>query len=224
MKHSSRSRLGIGKVEVILIAAAACLFSMAAIPNFGEMRVLSDVARTRRDLAAIAIAMESYHADNSGYPAAYRESPIDHFSTSSSMDRRLLTTPVAYLSKLPFDACRQGSPAYYRFYAVAYQSRITPPYYMRSYTTYPKTAWMAWGLGPDWVQNTGGYFPLPAIIANEALAAPQVGVDLNGNIIGRPPGYNGIPGYNGLRYDPTNGTVSWGDIYRFSALAAVRVN
>lgn len=217
MKHSSRSRLGIGKVEVILIAAAACLFAMAAIPNFGEMRVLSDVARTRRDLAAIAIAMESYHADNSGYPAAYRESPIDHFSASSSMDRRLLTTPVAYLSKLPFDACR-NSETYYRIYSIGYQARMTPPYYLRSYTSYPKTAWMAWGVGPDWVQNTGGYFPLPAIIANEALAAPQIGTDRNGTVIA------GSPGYCGLRYDPTNGTVSWGDIYRFSALAAVRVN
>lgn len=218
MKHLSRSRLGIGKIEVILIAAVACLFAMAAIPNFGEMRVRSDVARTKRDLAAIAIAMESYRADNTGYPAAYKESPIGGGSVSSSMDPRLLTTPVAYLSKIPFDACRQDTLSYYRFYAVGYQPRITPPYYLRSYSLYPKTAWMTWGLGPDWVTNAAGYFPLPAIIANEALAAPQIGNDRDGNVIG------GAPGYYGMRYDPTNGTVSWGDIYRFSALATVREN
>lgn len=215
----------ITNIEVILMATVVCLFAMAAAPNFLEMQVHSGVARVNNDLKKLAMAMEAYRADNATYPAHYACSPILPHTTSTSMDTRLLTTPVAYMSSFPSDIFRgianqstgSISSMAYRVYALGYTPRVNYPGYNRDYSVFPKTAWMTWSIGPDWVTNTGGYFPLPTIISNEALAVPRVGVDRNGYVIAG-------SGYYGLRYDPTNGTVSWGDIYRFSAEATRRIN
>ena len=69
---------------------------------------------------------------------------------------------------------------------------------------------MAWSFGPDLVTQTGSYRSLATIVANESLNAPQLG--------GQTPVEFGGGGsvYDGMRYDPTNGLVSVGDIYRHS--------
>jgi hypothetical protein len=76
---------------------------------------------------------------------------------------------------------------------------------------------MTWSLGPDLVTNTGSYFPLRAIIMNEARAMPYIGKNRNGFWLGG-------QGYNGMRYDPTNGTISYGDIYYFGGESKWREN
>lgn len=55
--------------------------------------------------------------------------------------------------------------------------------------------WMTWSIGPDLANNTDGYKSRKMLEANEALAHPAA--------------------FAGLRYDPTNGIVSPGDIYQF---------
>lgn len=222
--------LGMNTIEVILLSGFIAIFAMAALPRLSDSRLLADVARAKRDLASIAQAMEAYRLDNEGYPANDAHSPIFPHGSSVTTDRRLLTTPIAYLDQYPNDSFSKTEtlPArVYRLYAVAYIPRSASPYYLRSYTSYPKTSWMAWSYGPDMLTNTGGYFTLPAIIANEAApahgpwitSAPTLAeTDYDGRIIGP------LFSYNGIRYDPTNGEISNGDIYHFGSSALWRLN
>lgn len=218
--------LAMSKVEVVLLSAFVGLLAMAALPHFSELSILSDVAAVKRDLKAIGAAMESYRADHGTYPANNSDSPLPGHTTRSEVDQRLLTTPVAYMATMPVDPFRvMGNvgaqypiPTAYRIYAVSYTTITMYPGYYRSLSKYPKTAWNNWSVGPDWVTNTDGYRPLLRVLTNESGPIPQIGLDRTGNYIA------GSGSYYGLRYDPTNGSVSWGDIYWFGGDSADRIN
>ncbi len=219
-------RHGFTLIELLIVVAIIAILAAIAVPNFLEAQTRSRVSRTYNDLRTIALGMESYRIDNNTYPADYSASPLEfglpNHSTSTNMDNRLLTTPISYISTYPSDIFRimAGQPQNkYRIYALGYVVRSSEPGYLRDYHIFPKTAWMTWSLGPDTLTNTGGYFPEPAVIANEALELPRIGVDKDGNTINP-----GTSGYYGMRYDATNGTLSWGDIYRFEGESKTRLN
>ncbi len=153
--------------------------------------------------------MESYRIDNN------ITSPGRQFAAEDRVysARRRLLSPVAYAVRAPdiFNHAGRSAPGY-RIYALSYNSAGNPTYYL-----YPYTAWMTWSYGPDLVTNTGGYFSEKSVISNEALANPRIGVDRDGVIIN-----TGTTGWYGMRYDSTNGTTSWGDIYRFDGEAKTR--
>lgn len=221
-------RHGFTLIELLIVVAIIAILAAIAVPNFLEAQTRSRVSRAHNDLRTIALGMESYRIDNNSYPAHYNVSPLplDPHSTSTNMDNRLLTTPISYVSTFPADIFRimAGQAANkYRIYAVTYSvttpSSTYPSGYARDYSNFPKIAWMTWSLGPDTLTNTGGYFSERAVINNEALAMPRIGIDKDGVVINP-----GTSGYFGMRYDATNGTLSWGDIYRFEGEAKIRDN
>ncbi|MCE5230586.1 hypothetical protein LLG95_13475 [bacterium] len=218
-----RSNAGINTIEVILLSGFIALFAMAALPRFSDSRLFSDIARAKRDIASIALAMEAYRIDNAGYPASMLASPLPGKPYRDELDQQLLTTPVCYMDQVlndVFNPLMQPLPGY-RVYAVSYVSFPTPPYYRRSYSVYPKTSWMSWSSGPDRLSNTAGYYPLPRILQNEAetnYGGPAIGVDRYGRYIG------GTATASGMRYDPTNGEMSYGDLYHFGSEALIRLN
>ncbi|MCE5230584.1 hypothetical protein LLG95_13465 [bacterium] len=215
--RSNRSVFGFNLLEVALICGFIVLFAMAAMPRFSDAQVRSDVARVNRDLRKLAAAMESYRVDTGSYPCGV----VSGSGLMSACNPALLTSPVAYLNRYPTDIFRTMGDSRlavtYRIYGVAYTPWQKPPGYYRSYNLFPRTSWMTWSYGPDLLTNTGGYFPLPAVIANEASPAPLVGKDRNGNWIAG-------SSYYGLRYDPTNGTISYGDIFYFGGESRWRLN
>lgn len=220
--HSGRlAILGMNTFEVILLSGFVAVFAMAALPRLSDSRLLADAAHAKRDLAAIAQAMEAYRLDNAGYPPNQMHSPLPFAPYRSEIDKRILTTPVSYLEQVPGDVFAAGLISFdptYRVYAIAYVPRAETPYYYRNYDTYPKTHWMGWSMGPDQLANTDGYRTLPRIIQNESTTPSYIGVDRNGFWIGA------YGNYYGMRYDPTNGALSYGDIYRFQSDAMNRVN
>ncbi|MEN6627317.1 MAG: prepilin-type N-terminal cleavage/methylation domain-containing protein [Candidatus Sumerlaeia bacterium] len=215
-------RHGFTLIELLIVVAIIAILAAIAVPNFLEAQTRARVSRCQNDLRSIALAMESYRVDNNTYPAPRKHVTwLQPTQTGDPTDVRLLSTPVSYLTTFPSDIFRiiAGSPsAQYRMYALGYTPRSAAPGYNRSYDVYPRTSWMAWGLGPDMLTNTGGYFTEPYVIANEAKDNPAIGVDKNNVAIG-----SSTAAY-GMRYDPTNGTVSYGDIYRFEGEAKTRVN
>lgn len=206
-------------IELLIVVAIIAILAAIAVPNFLEAQTRARVSRAQNDLRSIALAMESYLIDNGGYPAGLYSPTGVELQSGCYYPR--LTTPITYISTYPVDVfmliagAAKGS---YRLYAVGYNPSTTSPFYYRSFSTYPRTAWMTWSLGPDLVTNADGYRPYGRVLINEALAVPQIGKDTNGNYIGA------SGSYWGMRYDPTNGTVSWGDIYRFEGLAKSREN
>lgn len=187
-------------IELLIVVAIIAILAAIAVPNFLEAQTRSRVSRVQSDLRVIALAMESYYVDNSGYPAAMNSGAVLPVLNAVASDPRLLTTPIAYVTTVPKDTFRDaaGLPSRdYLLYGVGYA-----PNGAASYTIYPRISWMTWSYGPDRVTRAGGYRTLPAIERNE------------GNPVQ----------WGGIRYDPTNGTVSDGDVYRFSAEAERRPN
>lgn len=216
-------RQGFTLIELLIVVAIIAILAAIAVPNFLEAQTRSRVSRTMNDLRTISLAMETYRIDNNTYAASEGDSPLGRpivngtASGRVEVDTRLLSTPISYVSSCPDDVFRRIagkdadpnvgslSPAY-RVYARNYPDTSW-------YLTYPRNAWMTWSIGPDILSNTGGYRSLPYVIANEASTAPGIGMDKDGNPI------NNNGAYKGIRYDSTNGTVSYGDIYRFEGEA-----
>ncbi len=214
---------GFTLIELLIVVAIIAILAAIAVPNFLEAQTRSRVSRAMNDLRTISLAMESYYVDNGGYPPSSGDSWLTSNTTSSYMAREHLTTPISYLNSIPADVFRVIGSAtnpmvqetIYRVYAVNYGAKANGG---PSYNKYPYNGWMTWTIGPDMLTNAHGYRTWPAILKNEGLGdAGAYGVDFTTD---QPIG--GSTGGNGLRYDPTNGTVSFGDIYRHEGEAKVR--
>jgi hypothetical protein len=80
---------------------------------------------------------------------------------------------------------------------------------------YPMDAYMMASVGPDLCISIGGFQTELEVINNEARGQ---NCRCGGCKTELGPGnweYIAAPGFAGLRYDPTNGTISYGDVYRF---------
>jgi type II secretion system protein G len=209
MKRSA----GFTLIELLIVVAVIAILAAIAVPNFLEAQTRSRVARVDNDLRTIALAMEAYYVDNGGYPAA----ELFFGGTAVTSDRRLLTSPISYLDSVPDDVFRKiagMSTPWYRVYAVCSKGRRDATFGTNPespYRMYPRDVWMTWSYGPDQLTQTAGYRSVTIdVIYNESLPVEQqaVGKDKFGNWIA-------ASNYHGMRYDPTNGTISIGDIYRF---------
>lgn len=224
-------RHGFTLIELLIVVAIIAILAAIAVPNFLEAQTRSRVSRVHNDLRTIALAMESYRVDNQSYPSwspqdgnyYNRGDIVNGAYTVPSWDApwmNLLTTPITYINSIPPDAFRivAGAANYsYRVYSVAYTPRTAAPGYFRDFKFYPRTGWMTWSWGPDTTDNSN-YLSQPTMLANEAKEHPDIGKDKNGYYI------DGTGSGKGMRYDPTNGTVSWGDVYRFAGDSIDHIN
>lgn len=191
-------------VNVVLAIVLVLIIAAIAIPNFLESDALAHLHKHQKQLRKIAAAMEAYRADWGTYPVSEKDSPLAGHGTGNEVDQRLLTTPNAYLEAIIPDGCRMRENEHndrkqsenYPIYAVAYVNAAP------SFTAYPRTAWMTWGIGNDGRSNTDGYRSLNSVIANEASTSPSLTA--------------------GIRYDPTNGPEEVGDIYQFGGDAEIK--
>jgi len=201
-----RSKLEIGftLIELLIVVAIIGILAAIAVPNFLQAQTRAKVARMNNDMRTLALVMELYLTDNNAYPPAYKNSWVLPYANHIDTDLRLLTTPIEYLNTpIPFDVFRSPKPVN----VSGTNLRVSGQCLMGTSSDYydkPINAWMSWSYGPDKEPQTGGFRPLPFILQVEALHLQN---PMN---------------YGGTRYDPTNGTVSYGDIYRFSPVAEVR--
>ncbi|MRR31897.1 hypothetical protein EG834_16550 [bacterium] len=177
--------------ELMIILAILAVLAAIAVPNFMEGCYRSPVSRNQTGMRDIQLAMEAYRVDHGSYPVT---------NGLGEIEQRLFTTPIAYLSEVPFDRFRKKAgmdDTRYRIYVSTVGTSSTT-----------KTRWMVSSIGPDLLANTAGYRSQEDVLANEALPRPAIGIDRDGKDIGS-------SGYGGLRYDPTNGTKSYGDLYKW---------
>ncbi len=210
-------RKGFTLIELLIVVAIIAILAAIAVPNFLEAQTRSRVSRAQNDLRTISLAMESYYVDNGTYPVRVRDSPRTG-STASATDQTYLTSPISYLSAVPKDVFRQlgkVGDTNYVLYGGNYGA-LTDGSFTFSY--YPYNAWMTHSIGPDLWTNTASYRSYKWVLANEARGeAGNYGFDADGNRIGT--GGGGTSNGDGLRYDPTNGTTSFGDIHRWEGMA-----
>lgn len=178
-------------IELLIVVAVIAVLAAIAVPNFLEAQTRSKVARVRSDLRTIATGLEAYAVEWNRYPPT-------RGTFEPSFEERLapLTSPVAYLSSLTSDPFTRRAGIWSG--AVTTTDRTD----VYGYNTAASSA----GLG-----------------LNDPASPEHQKWSLTS---GGPDGVIGYPYYafteNRIRtqryvvfiYDPTNGTVSEGDIFR----------
>jgi prepilin-type N-terminal cleavage/methylation domain-containing protein len=210
-------------IELLIVVAIIAILAAIAVPNFLEAQTRSKVSRVKSDMRTMDTALKAYYVDANRYPfdKAYSNTmgipanrQLRDWGISSLY---MLSTPVSYVSSVSFDdpflvsneagAIPAGWPA---------PPAGELPYYNLGYgldvTTNSNRG--NWGdlVGPANVNtpNAGfvlvSYGPDQLYMASEWISA---GPDANtgSNSLGLNKRIDQI-------YDPTNGTVSAGDIVR----------
>ena len=188
---------GFTLIELLIVVAIIAILAAIAVPNFLEAQVRSKVSRVKADIRSLATAVECYCIDNNKYPLSTHPLYGDPVGGPSGIFRYgppgSITTPIAYISN-----AKIIDP-----FAVDAQSGGLPM----------DEVVFTWNNFTD--INTSWFYITPARI-NYYLGfygkwrIGSIGPDRNW--------YNNpariFDNRNTIVYDPTNGTVSVGNIWR----------
>ncbi|MBX7245911.1 MAG: type II secretion system protein GspG [Candidatus Sumerlaeaceae bacterium] len=233
-----KTRRAFTLIELLIVVAIIAILAAIAVPNFLESQIRAKVARSRADIRSIATAVESYRVDYNHYPegtdnpAKYPEEigtflgPLasgyytfrtrDGLTQTVGRDFASVTTPIAYISSIPTDPFAKQAAG---FLTYSYRNAKNR-----------KNGWVITSVGPDvdilaangkGSTNAGN----PISTAADTKTPSRIG-DINEteviNFLEAVPtapstlaDVGKLPEFLlDLSYDPTNGSVSDGDIVR----------
>jgi type II secretory pathway pseudopilin PulG len=188
------------------------LLTCIAIPNFTEAKTATDIAQAKDDMRAIALGLEAYKIDSIDYPSMHPGYsclvPPSHFgSTGYKPTLERLTTPAAYISG--------DAPFYDPFEATMGFTDLS-----FQYKYFPKNEEEAQTLKQYLfiARNniTNAYWDDPTTSSASWYLLSSAGPDRAHLIIGQPLNNNVYPDdqFIACFYDPSNGTISRGSIWR----------
>ncbi len=197
-------------IELLIVVAIIAILAAIAVPNFLEAQTRAKITRIKADKRTIATALEAYRVDNNAYPNLMLYRQFNHIvDWGGGVNAATpLTTPVAYLSTVDYP-----DPFFNKFPVNPYGISMTDPgvHYSITYlnsvkaridngwTTLDGPKWVLLSYGPDYRKG-----PRPDNGAEWFL----------GGYAGPPPAGLGDNRYEVFQYDPSNGTISNGDILR----------
>ncbi len=206
MTQRTARSTGFTLIELLIVVAIIAILAAIAVPNFLEAQVRSKVSRVKSDMRSLATALESYAVDNNRYPDVPTPSPGIPMKLGIPYSRAclvLLSTPVAYItSGLPIDAFAVGSTST-KFFGYANMKAAVDSGDVALATGGAATAtqkqmllehlWLLQSVGPDQINFALASPPSSFQRAVESLTTKE---------------------QMDFFYDPTNGTVSPGDVVR----------
>lgn len=174
-------------IELLIVVAIIAILAAVAVPNFLEAQTRAKISRVKNDMRCMATALESYCVDHNGYPPNYDTPLYPGGPGDESRVFASLTSPVAFLTNVPRDVFRPD---------VREPHRGTYYEYIASDTVFALPQYKD-SLAP-WYRRTGTRWSLAS-----------VGPDRRNQYVGHQ-----LPIWAVFTYDPTNGSVSRGDLWR----------
>ena len=200
-------------IEVLIVLAIIGILVLIALPNFLQAQVRAKMTRSAAELRTLALALECYQADNGAYPMCNPYSlALTPAVWGPPVTLERLTTPCTYLSSVntydPFEP-----QARYHGPQLEDEALITEPDQRRAARVYKYAA-----------QNATGY-ALWILLPSEPPACWYIleacGPDRHYHNLGdalRSMSGDDINADRRLSlktfYDPTNGTISRGSLWR----------
>jgi len=219
MRASKRWHNAFTLIELLIVVAIIAILALIAVPNFLEAQTRAKVSRVRTDMRTLSTGLEAYFVDWNSYtfydPAEYEDYLAPPIRAAGWTQ---LTTPVAYVTSIPRDPF--GGSEYHAPFGG--RGTFLPPLYElgtgavgvgRAGTMsspgpgMPSNTWEMNSSGPDKHDNTNQ--PDRSATAYDWADAQFPWVDRNFNLDAVV--MDGL----GIVYDPTNGTISKGEIWRF---------
>lgn len=215
---------GFTLIELLIVVAIIAILAAIAVPNFLEAQVRSKVSRVSADMRTLATALESYAVDSGKYPPGYLQ--LDNLAQglpaelmpppTGVTDVRMgwiyhwLTSPVAYISSVPKDPFGTAS----RMEGQSGQPVMNSFYDYTNMNTRSLNNWTMPEKVPRQIaQRVGVFWYLRSIGPSRHNVDTKFGVDwVLGGILGIVS--TNSWGYPNCFYEPSNGTVSRGQIVR----------
>lgn len=175
---------GFTLIELLIVVAIIAILAAIAVPNFLEAQVRAKVSRARNDIRTLRVGLESYRVDNNFYP---NDSSDEAYSWAG------LTTPVAFMTSIPqaaFQEKARNAQKWYLYWGGSHLTGSTQLNWDMQRELYavtcvgPNLAWDCWVHVYLW----------------------------NWNDTAKQGTYYESKDFFDSLYDPTNGTVSRGDI------------
>jgi type II secretion system protein G len=201
-------------IELLIVVAIIAILAAIAVPNFLEAQTRAKISRAKSDLRSITTALEAYAVDNNVYPTKRGALLAGLVNTGTIIgswvpevrtdNEASITTPIAYLTTVPRDVFNRGNakldalnlgenhPVYGFRYArmIDRPGTMIPANELAGAGGSDLSATDPFGIpGQTRLTRYGRWFMLSS------------GPDLDDDIFG----------FNN-QHDPTNGTVSNGDI------------
>ncbi len=219
----SKNAGGFTLIELLIVVAIIGILAAIAIPNFLQAQTRAKVAMAQSHMRSLDLALEVFRFDNGNYPPHIDAQLYSHF-TQDIIDplwsysrgipvkfaQATLTTPIPYIPenqiKDPFIDGRNN-----RF----------PGSWQYGTDTTVLNSWVLESVGPngggEWLMSDNPLQLNPPYAGGSAPLSyhklvDAIGLDATRRLFRYG---NGTAGCNGA-YDPTNGTISDGDIVRFS--------
>ena len=205
---------GFTLIELLVVVAILSILAAIAMPNFLEAQIRAKVSRSKADVRSLATALETYCLDNNAYPMCNNEMldgwrPGGDAGTNAKYLERL-STPVSYMTnpmlRDPFDPIGRFSDFTPDNHHGTFVDQHGDPDFPRigdyKYGAIKMDAGIGGGFANEWPEK-----PVAWIVysggPDRAYAGPST------MMLSLDP-----PTVSAQFYDPTNGTVSYGDIWR----------
>jgi prepilin-type N-terminal cleavage/methylation domain-containing protein len=223
MTSLKKRKSGFTLIELLIVVAIIAILAAIAIPNFLQAQVRAKVSKTLADYQTLDTALEAYYVDNNSYISTRVPAP--------------LTTPVAYITSLPItpwnDVWRWAlteNPPEMDVQVHTYLI-VTNNYFGNNAANFPGGDAPGAPASPndpssiddDYLYYIGTLQGISSInsidiqsILWEIKTQGPDGYD-DVDVLHNPGDYPNVPaGFIAQLYDPSNGTVSWGDIAWFN--------
>ncbi len=240
MTRLNANRQAFTLIELLIVVAIIAILAAIAVPNFLEAQTRAKVSRAKTDLRSIAVAIESYYVDTNEYPEGtdnsgkYPEKFGDFLGSFASgyytfrtrgpgqtvgRDFANITTPVAYITTIPTDPFASDAGG---FLTYCYRNaKVT------------RNGWVMTSFGPDAdvLLSLGGKAGAGTLNTNPLSTQSDTGSPARLGDVNERAVIEYIENTNSalnaqietdygtlsacledLSYDPTNGTISDGDI------------
>ena len=218
---------GFTLIELLIVVAIIAILAAIAVPNFLEAQIRAKVGRVKSDMRTVGIAIESYAIDYNGkYPIlnGYLKyvKAVNCINRGSIRMGTGMTTPVAYLSSTTIlDPFAKSSSSYNEWGDIGNDAAVSNTVCYLNVALWWKMdgggvekdplkgnrpKWFLASLGPDYKKGPNPYPQLNPY--NWAISSYGGGDNKMKNI------KIDDSSFSAVYYDPSNGSVSGGDVVR----------